>query len=139
MKTIKLLSIAFMVLTFVSCSKDEEANSSGNPTDSESSIQGTWSQTVMINGMAGYQEFEPDEIVWTFSSNNQVTLEYNIPITEVEQSTPIEPGTHTYTIEDDQVKFADQNSWYDFYFENGDLIIEDDPELDGPRMEFEKF
>lgn len=139
MKTIKLLSFAFIVLTLASCSKDEEVNNSENPSNSQNSIQGSWSQTMMVNGLAGYQEFELGEIIWTFSSNNQVTLEFNIPDSEVEQSLPLEPGTHTYTIEDGQVKFEDHTSWYDFYFENGNLIIENDPEVDGPRMEFEEF
>ncbi|MFZ6050669.1 hypothetical protein [Halocola ammonii] len=139
MKTIKLLSLLLVFFILASCSKDEEVNNCENPPNSENSIQGYWSQTMMANGLAGYQEFEPGEIIWTFSSNNQVTLEFNIPDSEVEQNLPLEPGTHTYTIEDGQVKFADQTSWYDYYFENGQLIIENDPEADGPRMEFEEF
>ena len=140
MKAIKLFSIILVFLTLSSCSKDDEASNSGNSSNSQNSIFNQWSMTFISNGLAGYQEFNPGEVLWTFDEDNQVTLEYTIPITDVNQFPPMKPGTYTFTIKDDRIKLTQSTEvWHDFYFENGNLIIEDDPEADGPRMEFEEF
>jgi hypothetical protein len=140
MKTVKLFTLALMILAFASCSKDEESDNSTNPSPTQNSIENEWSMVFISNGLAGYQEFDAGEVLWTFDEDNQVTLEYIIPQTEVNQFPPMKPGTYTYTVEDDRIKLTKSTEvWHDFYFENGGLIIENDPEADGIRMEFEEF
>ncbi len=121
----KILPILFLAVLCCACPKP---NSSDNP------LEGKWE-------MKNYSAFMPErpvinsgEIIWTFNTSinkldvaNQIEDKY----TFIQKS-----GTYDYTTNNDKITFDGQT--FDYRFKNGELIISDKPELDGPMITFKR-
>ena len=80
--------------------------------------------------------FDPGDIIWTFNSDN--TLDVSINTTLIENSQlPIQESTSVpYSTTSDTVLL--ESIEYDYFFEEGQLYLTDDPEVDGPIIIFNK-
>jgi len=125
----KLFLLLLLTCLFHSCSKDEVSTSSA--------IHGEWNLTYYSAGLAGYENYNKEDVTWTFNSNNTVDVLINItlpPNTYI----PIQTNsTVAYAINGSQVIVG--NMTYDFYYENGKLILSDHPEVDGPKIELSEI
>ena len=124
----QLLLLLMLVGIFNSCTKDEVSTNAA--------IDGEWNLMIYSAGIGGYETYNKDDVTWTFNSNNTVDVLINITILP-NTYMPIQTSTTVaYAINGSQVIVG--NMTYDFYYENGKLILSDHPELDGPLIEFER-
>lgn len=114
---------------FNSCEKEEVSATT-------SAINGEWNLTMYSAGLAGSEMYNKDDVTWTFKANNTVDVLVNIVLSP-NTYMPIQSNTTVnYSINGTEVTV--NGEVYDFYYENSKLIISDKPELDGPRIQFER-
>lgn len=120
--------IAFIVLLglFTFCSKN-------NKDSINSDLNGKWN-LVQVTCFCEPINLEIGEQIWTFNlSDNELIVENNVtePL-----HTIFETGNYEINIEVDKITILSVE--YDYYFENGKLYLSDNPEVDGPLIEFIK-
>jgi hypothetical protein len=102
MKKLLYLSILCIGIVFTSCDVDENI-------ETEDSIIGSWSMTEASLGLAGYQTFEVNQIVWTFNNDNQMYV-------YLQDSLIINPNIPYSTVD---------GAGYDFTSDSSTIIIND--------------
>lgn len=123
----KLIFLLIIQLTLVSCSESDDNNEVTNE------LNGTWN-LVHVSCECKPVDLQPGEHIWTFDlNNNELNVLNNV--TE-SQHTILETGIYNITFTSTTVTI--QEIEYDYYFENGKLYLADEPESDGPLIEFVK-
>ena len=102
MKKLLYLSILWIGIAFTSCDVDENI-------ETEDSIIGSWSMTEASLGLAGYQTFEVNQIIWTFNNDNQMYV-------YLQDSLIINPNIPYSTVD---------GAGYDFTSDSSTIIIND--------------
>ncbi len=123
-KTLALLAILFMGLSFVSCSSDDKDDDGGNNTEVVESLVGTWKCTFST----GYQ-------LVTFKSNGKGTL---LEVDEEDEDYE-EAFTYTYNANSKTLKINweddDPEQWQVVSLTSKKLVVLDE---DGGRVTFTK-
>ena len=100
------------------------------------SIAGTWNLRTFQCCLFQTEQFNQGDIIWKFNSNEILEVNINI-VLEDESQIPIqENGSFSYDF--NQTSVVIDNTEYDFTLENDQLILSDDPEVDGPIIIFDK-
>ena len=108
-----------------SCIKNDQYNQATNE------FNGEWN-LVSVSCLCEPIDLESGEHIWCFDINNSVLNVMN-NVTE-SLHTLLETGTYDIIVTNNKVKI--QTVEYDYYFENGTLYLADNPESDGPLIEF---
>ena len=121
-------NILFVILlAFSSCGDNDEI-------DQSNQIIGKW---CLVNVMAG---FSPEEIydsgiiLWEFTSENQILVEINKELNESSNVLLNRNGTYKYELIENIKNIKDIA--YEYYLDNGHLILSHQEVSDGPRLEF---
>ena len=122
-----LLFILFCFILYSSCDKTEE---------NTASLSGKWNLVYAQYGIAGYDNFAKNDIVWTFQNMNTVDVSINITL-DAHAHLPIEQNGIFNTPSTDN-KITLEGREYDYYFEDNKLIISNNPQVDGPLYRFER-
>lgn len=133
---LKLGFVSFLLLIiFSSCQKETQEEQCTTPTCRD--LLGEWNLMKYSGGLAGFEDYNKDDVTWTFNSNGRVDILVNVTLTN--SIMPIQTSqTDTYVVTGTKVKLTTIDYDYDIAFENGQLILSDKPELDGPRIAFER-
>ena len=115
------------VILYSSCDKTEE---------NSASLSGKWNLVYAQYGIAGYDNFAKNDIVWTFQNMNTVDVSINITL-DAHAHLPIEQNGIFNTPSTDN-KITLEGTEYDYYFEDNKLIISNNPQADGPLYRFER-
>lgn len=103
---------------------------------SPSDINGEWVLTSFVcYCLPENRDITPGEHTWVFDSEEQKVIVENNS-SNSNQNTLLTTGSYPISIADSSVTIADQS--YDFYFKDDQLILSDQPELDGPILTFIK-
>ncbi|WP_052599892.1 hypothetical protein [Aureispira sp. CCB-QB1] len=128
----KLVLLSLLaVLMFSSCKKEEPINSPSNR------LHGEWNLMQYSAGLAGLENYNKDDVTWTFNSNGTVDVVINVALNNSHM--PIQSNTtDTYIMNGTKVKLASIDYDYDISFDNGKLILSNSPAVDGPSILFER-
>lgn len=126
----KLSLLGVLFLMALSCVKEEEASS--NP------IHGEWNLMHYSGGLMGQESYNKDDVTWTFNSNGTVDILINTTLNN--SMMPITTSqTVNYALTGTKVEVLVNNfPPHDITYDNGKLILSNQPELDGTRIEFER-
>jgi hypothetical protein len=132
---LKLGLVSFLLLTiFSSCKKETQEEQCTTPTCRD--LLGEWNLMKYSGGLAGFEDYNKDNVTWTFNSNGTVAILVNVTLTN--SIMPIQTSqTETYVVTGTRLRVGLDYD-YDIAFENGQLILSNKPELDGPRIAFER-
>ncbi|MBX2827826.1 MAG: hypothetical protein KTR22_06670 [Flavobacteriaceae bacterium] len=118
----KLLCLICVGLLFLSCNEDD---SSTEPT-----LAGTWN-LVNVTCECAPVDFEVGEHVWNFNlATNQVHVSNNPD----EDLQILDTGSYSFSITDSTITIT--SIPFDYFFEGEVLYLTDEPEVDGPALEF---
>jgi hypothetical protein len=133
---IALFSLLFLI-AFSSCTKEVIIEEEDVCTTSVCrGLGGEWNLMQYSGGLAGLETYNKDEVTWTFNSNGTVDVLINITLGN--SIMPIQTTqTNTYVVNGTIVQLGTGQE-YDIAFDNGQLILSRNPELDGPRIAFER-
>jgi len=122
MKKLMLLFLLSGIL--FSCNSDEN-----NAIADE--LNGEWN-LISVSCLCEPISLETGEHIWNFNVNDS---ELNV-VNNVTESlhTILETGNYDITVSNDKITI--QNIEYDYYFENENLYLADDPGSDGPLIRF---
>jgi hypothetical protein len=121
MKNSILLLLVVALLS--SCSNDDDDVISPE-------LSGTWN-LVDVTCECGPVDFEVGEHVWNF---NTQTSELTVSNNPNEDLQILDSGNYSFVIGNNIITILSVE--YDFYFEQNKLFLGDQPESDGPLMEF---
>lgn len=108
-----------------SCSEDND-NLSYNELDGE------WNLITASCGFCEPLNLNVDDYVWTFDTSKETLLVENK--ISVQHQSLLEPGNYNLKVTDTTVTVLSVE--YDYYFNEGKLILSDHPEVDGTVLEF---
>lgn len=127
----KILILALFSLLFLSCDEDL-----AKTPVTDASLAGSWNMDTYSAFMAELPVLEAGDIIWTFNSNNTITVANN-----VEDVYPymLDSGTYNFTIEDDILSIENSGS-YHYNMEGNTLVMEHvaAPVDGGPILSFSK-
>ena len=127
MKNLFLL-LALVGLTFLSCKDKEE-----DPIITTNELDGTWN-LISVSCLCEPVLLESGEHQWTFNvSDNSLDVVSNV---SEELHTIPDAGSYTIDVNTETQKLIFQDIEYDYAIENDKLFVSDDPEADGPMIEF---
>ncbi len=127
MKT-KVISLFAVLLLFLNCTP----SNNGAPVDE--ALLGEW---TLRNFSAGFSEpliINQGDIIWDFQKKGILNITIN-PILSVKPE--LDSGEYSYTFGDSKI-YVNQVS-YDYEIMDNTLIIKNQPEADGPLMEFSLY
>ena len=120
----KEIIILMFIGILTSCSKDGD-----NPINND--LNGKWN-LISVSCLCEPINLNIGEHIWTFDiSNNNLLVENNVT---VQLHTLLESGNYEIKVNDNKVTIISVE--YDYYFIDGKLYLADDPEVDGPIIEF---
>jgi len=112
----------------ISCNSDDDKAS--NP---DQELNGIWNLT-MVTCECPFIELEIGQHTWDIDlDNNTVVVQNN-----VQEDTHTIPDSGTYAISVTDTTFTFLETDFVYYFSDGDLFLEDEPEVDGPRITFKR-
>ncbi len=118
----QIIFLVVMVVLF-SCNNDSIS------TDSE--LEGKWN-LISVSCYCEPINLEKGEQIWIFDlSKNSLKVKNNV---SEELHTILETGTYDIVLEGTKITILSIE--YDYYFENGNLILSDHPESDGPLISY---
>jgi hypothetical protein len=128
-----LLSLLFLI-AFSSCTKETQeeeecANSACRV------LVGEWNLMSHSAGLAGSENYDKDDVTWTFNGDGTVDVLINVTLTN--SYMPIKTSqTVNYVMNGTEITV--DNGRYDFTVDGSKLTLSDHPELDGPVIFFER-
>ncbi|MDC8003423.1 hypothetical protein POV27_05135 [Aureisphaera galaxeae] len=120
MKKIFLPILVLMV--FFSCKEDD--------TSETNSLQGRWN-LINVTCECPPVDFQIGEHVWTFNVVDNNVRVVNNPDEDLQI---LETGNYDFSLTDNTITILSVP--YDYFFEGETLFITDQPEVDGPALEF---
>jgi hypothetical protein len=131
-----LLSLLFLSV-FSSCVKEMEPEERTLcATATCLALTGEWNLMQYSGGLMGFENYNKDDLTWTFNNNGMVDVLINTTLNN--SMMPIQTTqTTTYVVNGTIVQLGTGQD-YEIAFENGQLILSRNPELDGPRIAFER-
>ncbi len=123
----KLIFLFIVSGILFSCNESDDNNGVTNE------LNGQWN-LVSVSCLCEPIDLETGEHLWNFDIDNS---ELNV-LNNVTESlhTILDTGTYDITVTNNKIVI--QTVEYDYYFENGELYLADNPELDGPLITFRK-
>nr|WP_321236006.1 hypothetical protein [uncultured Psychroserpens sp.] len=123
----KKLFLAFLAIGLLyACNNDDDGNNPDNPL-----LNGEWN-LVTVSCLCEPINLQVGEHVWTFDvAENKLNVQNNV--SENLHTIP-NTGEYTITLTENTITFPEGS--YDYYFENDKLYLADNPEVDGPLIEF---
>ena len=106
-----------------SCSNDDDCSISNE-------LSGVWN-LISVSCECEPGDFETGEHVWNFDVTNN---EINVINNPDEDLQILDTGSYAFTLTNNTITIL--SVVYDYYFENENLILANNPEADGPLMEF---
>ena len=123
-KTVLFLAIVGLLF---SCNENADTNQFTNE------LNGNWN-LVSVTCFCEPINLETGEHIWEFNlTENELNVTNNV---SEELHTILETGTYDININDTKIRIL--NIEYEFYFENEKLFLTNQPESDGPIIEFIK-
>jgi hypothetical protein len=123
-KTVLLLVIVGFLF---SCNNSDDTNQITNE------LNGDWN-LISVRCFCEPINLETGEHIWEFNlTENELNVTNNV---SQDLHTILETGTYDINVIDSKITIL--NVEYDFYFENGKLYLTNQPESDGPIIEFIK-
>ena len=123
----KLIYLFIVSGILFSCNKNDDNNEVTNE------LNGQWN-LIYVSCLCEPVDLETGEHIWNFDiDNNELNVVNNV--TE-SLHTILETGTYNISVTTNKVTI--QTIEYDYYFENGELYLADNPESDGPLIAFVK-
>ena len=95
-------------------------------------LEGKWT-LIEVSCECYDPDFDSTAHVWDFNTDDNEVVVTNAVVNNLQI---LSAGAYSIELTDDKIKIESVN--YDYYFENGFLIIEDQPELDGPLLKFKR-
>lgn len=136
----KLSLLALVFLMTLSCTKEDVLLDEIEEKDQYASnpILGEWNLMHYSGGLMGQESYNKDDVTWTFNSNGTVDVLINTTLNN--SMMPITTSqTANYVITGTKVEVLVNNFFpHDITYDNGKLILSNNPALDGPRIEFER-
>ena len=121
----KLIYLFIVSGILFSCNKNDDNNEVTNE------LNGQWN-LISVSCLCEPVDLETGEHIWNFDiDNNELNVVNNV--TE-SLHTILETGTYNISVTTNKVTI--QTIEYDYYFENGELYLADNPESDGPLITF---
>jgi hypothetical protein len=121
----KLIFLFIVSGILFSCNKNDDNNEVTNE------LNGQWN-LISVSCLCEPVDLETGEHIWNFDiDNNELNVVNNV--TE-SLHTILETGTYNISVTTNKVTI--QTIEYDYYFENGELYLADNPESDGPLITF---
>jgi hypothetical protein len=124
----KILTLSILAFTAFACSKNNDR------VVADENLNGSWTMTVYVAFMPALPELNPGDVVWRFDVANEKLHIQN----QVAAAYPFLHPTGSYEISLTAETVTIDAIVYDYFFQDGRLIIQDHPELDGPVMVFER-
>lgn len=122
-----IIIFLFVSTLLFSCNSDDDQ------VDPNPNLNGIWNLTFVSCECAPI-DLEIGEHTWDIDlANNTVVVQNNV----TEEMHTI-PDSGTYSISVNDTTFTILDTEYVYYFSEGDLILEDHPEVDGPRITFKR-
>lgn len=129
-----LLSLLFLIV-FSSCTKETQEVEEECTTSTCRAILGEWNIMRYSAGLAGMENYNQDDITWTFNSNGTVDVLINVTLSN--SYMPIQTSqTVNYVINGTEITV--DNERYDFTVDGSKFTLSDRPELDGPIIFLER-
>jgi len=130
MKVSKLFfALALLISVFSSCTKEDPINEPEPITNS--SIEGEWSFTRLECFCPTLETFDQENIIWNFKSDGTLEITYNVTLSS-DSNVPFQDNNiQSYTVNNNLITIS--NLEYDLELNSNELILSDDPHLDGPR------
>ena len=122
-----LLILLASTLLLGACQKD-----TGTPRNTSMTLTGDWYMVKYVAFAPQLPNLTRGDILWTFDANAST-----VTIINTTSSSPAS-GTYTYTHTATEltINFTNYSQTFDYSFSNGEMILSDDPQLDGPVMTF---
>lgn len=137
MKQILKLSLVSFLLLIVFSSCQKETQEEQCVTSTCQALSGEWNLMQYSAGLGGLENYNKDDVTWTFNSNGTVDVLINTTLSN--SNMPIQTNqTDTYVVTGTTVQLSTIDHNYDITFDNGSLILSRDPQVDGPRITFER-
>jgi len=137
MKNLKIIPILFLLLSFCSCSDDDQSSTMAG-------LEGEWRLKNISGGIMGTNiDHNDDAIKWTFNTENN-TINVVNTTTEDMLYDPLDTGIYTYEfVESDVQELCNErieidNSDYGCVTINGNTLIIDQRYADGYALRFER-
>lgn len=122
-----LLVLLASTLLLGACQKD-----TGTPRNTSMTLTGDWYMTKYVAFAPTLPSLTRGDILWRFNANAPtITIQNN--------TSSLQPsGTYTYTntATEITINFTTYTQTFDYSFSNGEMILSDNPQLDGPVMTF---
>jgi len=121
------ITLLFLCALVISCNSDDDT---ANPNQD---LNGIWNLTF-VSCECTPVDLEIGQHTWDIDlDTNTVVVQNNV--TEEMHTIP-DSGTYTISVTDTSFTIFEINFVY--YFSEGNLILEDHPEIDGPRITFKR-
>lgn len=117
-----------ILLGFSSCGEKN------NEIDQNDQIIGKWSLVNVMAGFSPSEIYDKGVILWEFTSENQILVEINKELNESSNVPLNRNGTYKYELIENIINIKDIA--YEYYLDNGQLILSHEEVSDGPRLEF---
>lgn len=132
----KFLFIPLLFLALLSCDSDDSQPNDHADDSQPIDLSGSWNLLSFQCCLLESEEFDRGDVIWTFNADNTVDVRINtiliensqLPIQE-DSSLPYSSTSSTITLESIE---------YDYFFEEGQLFLTDEPEVDGSIIIFER-
>ena len=123
----RFLLILVLLLSLSNCESDDAQSND---------LAGSWNLMSFQCCLFESEVFDQGDIIWTFNTDNTLDVIVNITLIENSQVPIQENSTVSYSLTSNTVLL--QSVEYDYFFEEGQLYLTDDPEVDGSIIIFER-
>lgn len=125
MKKRALLLMFILAATFTGCSNDDDQTESND-------LNGSWELVNFLTFAGNNPDLQDNQVIWTFDvASNQLHVVNN----SAEEGTFIySSGNYDLQVYQDSLHIDTRK--YDYQIEVDTLTLSDQPELDGPRLQF---
>lgn len=117
--------LIFVAVLFFSCNNDDD-------TSEEPRLAGTWN-LIDVTCECAPVDFEIGEHVWTFNMDDNSVRVVNNPSEDLQI---LDNGNYDFVLTSNTITILSVT--YDYFFEGEKLFLTDQPEVDGPALEFVK-
>jgi hypothetical protein len=128
-------SVIVLLLTIlVACSRDQNLERENITLGTSTNLTiGRWSLNNFQPGLAQPQTYELGDIVWDFTPENKLNVKISVALTE--SNVPlVDEGQYSIQRTDSTVTL--NGIEYDYRIAEGILLLSNNPELDGPGLQF---